>query len=583
MKRVATIYILLLGALLATGVYRRPGGEPAGEGPRYDPGSDPLVNPASLLAAAPEEAGRINTEDTLHLTLRANPNTLNPLFVSSLYDFMVADVLYAGPFTFGRDMQWRLNEEMVESFEESADHTEFVLRLKPGFTWQDGEPLRAQDVVYSWEQILDPEVPCPAQKLSTEPIKQCVALDDLTVKYVQPTPLATRRWNLLFPIIPRHIFEKDKANNADLVSGAYYNQQARRPVGSGPYRLVEWIENRQITVERWEGYAGKKPYFKTIIFRIIPDDNVALLTFEKGLVDVVDQLTSQKFVLETSSETFRQAGCKGWGVEWTYSYIGWNMDGSNPFFGDRRVRRAMTAAFNQRFILEKISYNLATPCRGIFHPDSWMYNPRVAPLEYDLGQAAALLDEAGWRADERDGWRYKVSDGRKRAFEFTLLMAQESPTAPQAAAIYQQDLRRIGVRMKTQACEFSALIEKLRNHEFQAEMGAWGTGTDPDTEWNLWRSDEYRGGRNYVGYSSARVDELLELGRREFDFERRRAIYQEIQRLIYEDQPYTFLANRPTLAAFNKRIHGVQFSPRGVFNFDPSFLGWWTARAEALP
>ena len=118
-------------------------------------------------------------------------------------------------------------------------------------------------------------------------------------------------------------------------------------------------------------------------------------------------------------------------------------------------------------------------------------------------------------------------------------------------------------------------LEKVRKHEFQAYMAAWGTGVDPDQSWNLWRSEEYEKGRNYVGYSNPRVDELFELGRREFDSEKRCKIYQEIHKIVYEDQPYTWISNPPILAVFNKRIRGVQFSPRGIFNFNPSFEGWW--------
>ena len=558
---------------------RRPPGADKEAAAAYDPKQDPLVNPPSLFEPPPEDLSRIDTDETLYLQLDGSPATLHPFFVSSMYEFTVVDTLYTGLFTFDRDLAWRPNEEIVESFEESPDHTVFTVRMKPGFTWQDGVPLTAHDVVFSWQQILDPQVPCQTQKPSTEPIKECVALDDRTVKFVQPEALATARWNLLFPIIPRHIFEKEKARHPDLKTGAYYNRQARQPVGSGAYRLVEWKENDRIVVERWEDYRGKKPYFKRIVFRIIPDRNVAFLSFEKQNVDCIARLAPQQFALETNTDSFRRVGYKGWGTQWAFAYIGYNMDGSNPFFTDRRVRYAMTHAMNIPLILEKVWYNLAPQCRGDYHPDAWMYNPDIKLLEYDPAKSAALLDEAGWQVDPKDGWRYKEIDGRKVRFEFTLLMSQGSATAPRVAAIFQEDLKRLGVEMRTRVMEWAAFLEKVQQHEFQAETAGWGTGTDPDTGWNLWRTDQYETGRNYGGYSNPRVDELFELGRKEFDFEKRRAIYQEIHRILYEDQPYTWLWNEPILAAFNRRIQGVQFSPRGVFNFNPSFTEWWVARS----
>jgi peptide/nickel transport system substrate-binding protein len=570
-RSVAVLLVILLGL---TGCRKPPAGLETAE-KAYDPAKDPLVNPPSLFVPPPADVSRIDTEETLLLQLDGSPNTLNPLFASSAYEGTVQGVLYTLPFTFDKDMNWMLNADMVESFEESDDHATFILKIKDGMTWHDGHPLTAEDIVFSWQQILDPDVPCGTHKPGVEPITECVALDRLTVKYVQPEPLATRLWNLNFPVIPKHVFEKGKQDHPDLRTGDYYVAQARNPVGSGPYRMVEWKENDKIVVERWDGYKGKKPYFKRIIFRIIPDSNMALLAFQKGQVHAIEQLSAQQFARETNTQTFAEVGYKAWGTQWLFGYIGWNMDGSNPFFADVRVRRAMTHSLNVDRILEKIYYNLASPCSGVYHPNSWMFNPEVKRLGYDLNKAAALLDEAGWAVNRDDGWRYKNIDGANVLFEFTLLTPQGSPTAPQIAAILQEDLRKIGVDMKTRTLEWSSFLKSVREHEFQAETAAWGTGTDPDTGWDLWRTEQYDIGRNYIGYSNARVDELFAAGRREFDPEKRRQIYQEIHKILYDDQPYTWIYNRPTLAAISKRIGGVQFSPRGIYNFDPGFYNWW--------
>jgi peptide/nickel transport system substrate-binding protein len=566
--------------LLAAGCRRPPAGA-AGTGVVYDPEKDPLVNPPALFEPAPEDRSQIAWDETLYLQLDGNLNTLNPIFFSSGVESTVLGTLFDGPFTFDKEMKWRVNDEFVESYEESEDHTTFTVRLKPGLKWQDGAPLTAHDIVYSWERILDERVPVQAVRTGTDEIKECVALDDLTIRYVQPEPLATSQWNLLFPIIPKHVFEKEQERYPDLRTGEYYNRQNRFPVGSGPYRIVEWRENDRIVVERWEDFHGERPRFRRIVFRIIPDNNVALLSFTKQDVDVIARLSAQQFALETNDTTFQRVGYKAWGVDWGFSYIGWNMDGSNPFFNDMRVRHAMTHALNIPLILERVMYSLSTQCHGIFHPESWMFNPEVELLDYDLEKSAALLDEAGWVVNPRDGWRYKEIDGRQVRFDFTLLIPQGSPTSPKIAAIFQQDLRKLGVNLRTRELEWATFLEKVHGHEFQAQIAAWGTGTDPDTNWNLWRTEEYHTGRNYGGYSNARVDELFAMGRREFDFEARRKIYQEIHKLIYDDQPYIFIANSAILAAFNKRIHGVQLSPRGIYGFNPGLQGWWVRSGEA--
>lgn len=580
MKHAKQMFALTLVGLLLVGAAscRKPPSQQTSESAAYDPKADPLVNPPSLFDPAPADPSQVATDETLYLQLNGSPSTLNPIFVSSTYDFLAVESIFGGLFSFDREMKWKPNEDFLESYEESADHTTFIAKIKPGLTWQDGHPFTAHDVVFSWQQILDERVPALTVKQGTEEIKECVAVDDLTVKFVQPKPQATSKWNVLFPIIPKHLYEKGKEAHPDLKTGEYYTKLNRNPVGSGPYKLVEWKENDVLILERWDGYKGRKPMFKRVVFRIIPDANASLLSFEKGEVDVIEQLTAQQFAHETNTPTFAKVGYKGMAPQWDFTYVGWNMDGSNPFFADKRVRHAMTHAMNIPLFIEKIAYNLHTQCLGIFHPDSWMFNKEVKPLDYSLEKAAQLLDEAGWRLGPADGWRYKEIDGRKVAFDFEMLIPQGSEAGRKLASIFQEDLKKIGVRLSTRILEWSAYMDRVQKNEFQSSTAAWGTGTDPDTSSNLWKSSEYKVGRNYVGYSNAEVDELFEKGKTEFDPQKRAEIYQRIHKLIYDDQPYTFVVNRATLSAFNKRLRGVQFSPRGIYNFDPSYNAWWVAR-----
>ena len=108
----------------------------------------------------------------------------------------------------------------------------------------------------------------------------------------------------------------------------------------------------------------------------------------------------------------------------------------------------------------------------------------------------------------------------------------------------------------------------------------WGTGTDPDTSKNLWTTNAYSNGRNFVGYSNTEVDKLYDEGAKELDLQKRKAIYQQIDKLIWEDEPYTFLYYRSSLWAFNKRLRGYGFSPRGPFAYHPGFASVWVKKAS---
>ena len=554
---------------------RKSPSEQDGSAGSYDPRKDSLVNPPTLFEPPPPDPKRIASDETLTIALSRNPLTLNPLFVSSSSEFAILNLVSKPLFLPDKNLQWTMNTAMVDSFEESADHTQCTVTLKKNLHWHDGRPLTAQDVVFSWQQILDPAVPAFGQRRSILPVAECIALDDYTVKYVQPNPQVTRRWNLIFPILPRHIYAKDKQNHPDLQTGDFYQKVSRSPIGNGPYRLTRWKPNQFIELERWQNYYGPQPHFQRIIFRFILEETTALQYFQLQKVDVLDWISMQKFARQTDMDAFREVGHKLWKTRWRFRYVGWNQDGSNPFFTDRRVRYAMTHALNIPLIREKVYYNLASPCLGIYHPDSWMFNPAVKPLAYNPTKAAALLDEAGWQTDPQTGWRCKTIDGKNIPFTFTLLIPQTPDYLTRIALIYQQDLKKLGIRMKIRILEWSVFLEMIRRHQFEVIINMWNPGPDPDMDENVWCSTGRQKGRNYIGYSHPQIDALYQKGRYEFDPTWRKKIYQEIHQILYRDQPYTWIAHEPIVALIHRRIRGVQVSPMGLFNFTPGLESWW--------
>jgi peptide/nickel transport system substrate-binding protein len=562
---------LLLTALLAVCGARA-------DGVRAEPPTGAAVNPPTLNQPAPADGTGVDWDATVYRALQGNPHTLSPIFRSSLYEFYIAELLSPPLVVWDEQMRWRVHPDLVESYEESDDHTTATVKLKPGLKWHDGRPLTAEDVVFSWRAILDERVPIRVMRVGTDQIAECKALDSRTIRFTYKEPSAVSRENLGFSIVARHVYEPGQHDDPTLRDSDYFNRVHRNPIGYGPYRFVEWVDNDRIVLERWDDYAGRRPYIKRVVFRIVPDANSALMMLKKGELDEMP-LQADQFAAASADELFGRAAVRAFAPRWDYVYVGWNQDGSNPFFDDAQVRRAMTLATNVPLMIESIYHNLVTPCLGIYHPDHWAFDTRVKRITYSTQQAAKTLDDAGWLVSDEDGWRYK--DGVK--FEFTMLLAQGSEAGPPVAAILQEDLRSIGVAMNTQTLEWATFLQRIRGHDFHAYVGAWGMDPDPDSGWNIWRSDQYDSGRNYVGYSNPRVDALYEKARASFDHDFRRECYREIQRLIYADQPYTFLWHRASLWAFNKRLRGVRMSPRGIGNFYPGMLDWWVPAGASAP
>lgn len=553
---------------------------------RYDPASDPLVNPPSLFQSAPADRSTIATDEVLYCNLNGSPNSLNPLFASTTSDERIRELVFDVLFKFDRKLDWYFDPAIVAEYRESADHLTTTVVLKSGLTWHDGAPFTAHDVEFSWRQILDPAVPCPSAKTGTDQIAECKALDDRTVCFTHQAALPINHLNVMFAIIPQHIYERGKADDPTLKTSDYHNQVNRRPVGNGPYKFVEWKEGDRIVLERWDGYHGAKPYFRQIVFRIITDAQAALVAFERQELDEV-RLTPVQFARQTQTDSFRRVGVKGYATQWSYNYIAWNGDGSNPFFNDANVRRAMNYAFDYDRVLDVAYDGLCKKFAGLYPPESPWHSDREKVYTHDPARAAKLLDDAGWRIDPQTGWRHQEVPSpegttQRRKFEFTLSIPQPSATGPTMAAIFQEDLKKLGVDMKTRVLEWATFMDLCRNHQFEAQLSSWGTGLDPDNLWNLFHSSSYRDGRNYTGYSNARVDELFRLARHEMNPAARREYYAELFGIVSDEAPYTYVCAIPSLWAFNKRLSGVQFSPRGPYNFQPGVLGWWVPKGRSL-
>ncbi|MEQ9067164.1 MAG: ABC transporter substrate-binding protein, partial [Gimesia chilikensis] len=170
-----------------------------------------------------------------------------------------------------------------------------------------------------------------------------------------------------------------------------------------------------------------------------------------------------------------------------------------------------------------------------------------------------------------DGIRDKEFDGKTIPFRFTIMTASR-PLSLSICTLLKENLDQIGIICEVKATEFTVMQDKARKHQFQAMFGGWGTGTDPDTGMNLWKTGE---GRNYGQYSNPKVDKLFEEGRREFDKDKRAKIYGEIHKILYEDQPYTWLYYRNSFYGFNKDLRGYVFSPRGPYGYGPGFGSLW--------
>jgi peptide/nickel transport system substrate-binding protein len=420
------------------------------------------------------------------------------------------------------------------------------------------------------------KVPVPAVRSGPDQLKWVEAYDDHTLVYFHKAAQATGVWDVNFPIIPKHIFEKSIPEDPTLERSAIHQKLLRHPVVGGLYELASWNRGSDLVLRRRESYYmhnGKqvrdKPYFKEVRFNILEDGNTRLLALKSGRIQE-SEIEAEQWQTQTSGDDFYEFNTKAYGNEWLYMYIGWNL--KTPFFEDVQVRRAMACAMNYDEMINDLCYGLYPRCHGIFAPDAWMYPKNPLPLyDQNLDKAEKLLDEAGWVDSDGDGIRDKEVNGKRIPFEFNLTVSQK-PDRIDICNLFRENLDSIGVICHVVPMEAAVFQQRVQNKKYEAEMAGWGTGTDPYLTQSIFGTGEER---NWGSYSNPRVDALYKAGLVEFDRQKRAEIYGEIANLIYADQPYLFLYNQNRFFGFSKKLRGYRFSPRGPYGYAPGFGSLW--------
>lgn len=433
----------------------------------------------------------------------------------------------------------------------------YVLHIDPRATFSDGKPVRASDVIFTLNKILDEESVQFGSWFENIDRQKTAALGDHSVRVVFTKARASQLYTFNIGVLPEHVYAKENF------------QKTTRVVGNGPYVLKRRTRGRSIELERRSDYWRTKPHIQSIVFRPIADDAVGWKAMQRGDIDVTHLSNDQWFRVKDDPElqkkiTFHNV------YQLSYNCILWNL--SDPLFNDVRVRRAMAMAFDRQSVIDKLYHGQARPVTGPFTPDQWAANPDVPPIDFNPQGAAALLSSAGWRDLNADG----VLDRDGKRFEFELLTPAGSASTKDQALVYQQSLRDIGVRMEIRALDGSAYFEQMMKRNYQAVFTSWLNEPDPDP-FGLFHSSQIPpNGLNVVGYSNPEADALMEKARGQIDRTRRTETYHLIHEIIARDQPYLFMVQVGSKWAVNKRVQNVRVARGvGLFLWYPGPSEWW--------
>ena len=489
-----------------------------------------------------------------------NPNTfvegsigdarrLNPVIANDSASGSINDQVFNGLVKYDKDI--RLVGDLAERWDVSADGKTITFHIRRGVKWHDGAEFTADDCLFTYQKLIDPKVVTPYSS-SYMDVKKAEVVDRYTfrVSYKEPFSPALESWAI--GMIPKHLLE-GKDINTDAFN--------RKPIGTGPYKLREWIAGQKIVLDANDQYFEGRPNINQFIYRIITDSSTMFQELLSGGVDMMG-LTPLQYLRKSETRRIRQNYRKFRYPANAYTYMGYNL--RNPLFGDVKVRQALSCAINRQSIIDGILLGLGKPCTGPFSYVSWAYNPSAKSYPHDPERAKKLLAEAGWKDRNSSGILEK--DGKP--FRFTILTNLGNNERIHTAEIIQQNLKAVGIDVSIRVMEWQAFLEQIDNRSFDAIILGWGMGRDPDI-YDIWHSSKTKKGEyKFIGYKNAEVDRLLVEGRRTFDIEKRKKIYYRIQEILAEEQPYAFLYVPDALPIVHKRFKGIEVAPLGImYNF----------------
>ena len=494
---------------------------------------------ALLMLVRPAEA-----PDRYVEAVAGEPPLLNPVLAP--YTLAGQDVL---PLVFAAlvktDAAGNVELDLAERLDVVEDGRAYVVHLRDGLTWDDGEPLTAEDVAFTVGLIQSPEHQGSQELADLWRGVAVEVVDPRTVRFRLPTPLASFPEHLTLGLLPKHALSGVAASDLALHP---YNRQ---PIGSGPYRVTSF-EPERLVLERNRAYHGAPPQLGRIELRAYGDRTAALQAVVRGEVDGLAGLRPEELApIAASGEYVVYAFAERSKTAAVIFNLG------TPILREPAVRKALARAVDREALIRGALAGRGEPATGPIPVQSWAYVRGPESTEHDLTASAALLDEAGWQVGG-DGIRRR--DGVPLQI---VLVTADTPDRLAVATALADQARQIGVLLQLQAVPADELFDDhLEPRRFEAALvGQWSMGSDPDV-YPQWHSSQAGGsGGNYAGYADADVDRWLEAGRQEPDRELRRNAYLHFQARWAEEQPALMLYHPIFSFAVTRDVWGVAADP----------------------
>ncbi|TFE02050.1 ABC transporter substrate-binding protein [Jeotgalibacillus salarius] len=495
--------------------------------------------------AAEETDGE--TQDTLVFGRGGDSVALDPITVTDGESFKVTKNIFETLVEFG-EQDTEINPGLAEEWEVSEDGLTYTFMLREGVTFHDGEAFNADAVVANFDRWANGTEDKFYYYKSMfggfgdeegHVIESVTAVDESTVEITLKRPQAPFLKNIAmspFAIVsPKAISEMSE------------DELAENPVGTGPFKFVEWRRNERIVLDKNEDYWNSEyPKVNQVIFRSIPENSARLNALMSGEIDLADGINPSDAAQIEGDDNLQLFERPSMNV----GYLG--LTSTREPFDDPKVRQAMNHAIDRQAIVDAFFEGRAEVAKNPMPPVIPGYNDEVEGYEYDPEKAKALLEEAG------------LGDGFDMELWAMPVPRPYMPDGQKVAEAIQSNLAEVGINAEIVTYEWATYLEKARMGEADAFLLGWtGDNGDADNFLYVLLDQDNIGSNNYTYYENQEVHDLLIEAQSETDEDTRNQLYMEAQELIHADAPWVPLAHSTPLMAGSANLQGFMPHPTG--------------------
>ncbi len=514
----------------------------------------------------------------LVLSATSDPRSFNDIMAKETSTSMVTNYIFEG-LTTANPYDLRVEPNLAESWTVSEDGTVWKFFLRQDVLWNDGERFSADDVVFTFNDLIyNPDIPSSAKDSFTVQgqMFKVEKIDDYTVQFTLPVKFAPFLRSMGQAILPEH-----KLRGA-VEQGAFsftwgIDTDPKEIVGTGPFRLKEYRPGERLVFIPNSHYWKRSeqghplPYLDKIIYLIVQNADTSLLKFIDGELDYYSVRGSDYPILKPLEEKANFTIYDG-GPAFGTNFIFFNQNNrvnpktQKPFvdpvklkwFTNLDFRRAVAHAIDKKKIIEIVMNGLGYPQHSAMSPSSgFFYNPDVIRYDYNIPKARQILKNIGFADTDGDGY---IEDPDGNTVIFNLYTNSGALERIQIAGIIRHDLERLGMNVNFQALEFNTLVSKLTDsYDFDAVILGLTGGIEPHFGKNVWMSSGQLHMWNPIQETpqtewEARIDEIFNLGVQELDEAKRKLLYDEHQFIVSERLPLIYTALSSNLYAVRNRF-----------------------------